>query len=762
MATTSGSFSLNDREQASSWWYHTNPTIALTVTWNCSRDSERSLSTHWWGSVDISGRSYGSFGYTMSVQIVVNGVQIANSVAYGPGLVSHSFNFDGYVNIDSSSVTMNVNGTCTAGSGCYWGNDGHRWDSRTLSVPNYNPYSPPSIWLNPNAVTTLVGKVGITNYKVYYSLHKGTNNLQWTRAQLFNYNTKAFIKYYQYNRTTSSNAYTDTYLLNETQFQHGSRYRLAMSTYDGVNEIWTPDRPSGGGNGVTIYTYQKPTIGTTLSIDNPLQNASQGNTFNIYNYNNRAWSNYESEFQTRYRVQPGNDTYSDWVNVGNLGSINLTDEQIRTYIPNTYDGIQSTVQFKRYSPSSDWWSDDIAEGNLTVYYRPRIPIVSNDVTYKRNDGNGTIINKNTVVTNDSTLSNIYVSWNYDTSQALAGYVQGYRIQILDENDNIVQTYYTSNKYYSIPKNDIPRLQFTKLTITPYYTAGEQDPDNYWYYNLDTIEKINFIKLVSELNTPVITYPVQGSNWINTDFRVCFELPIDDDYSAVAGTYTYENIELMINDTYVLKIKTGTNGETTTGTTGVYEQAFSTAANDMTYRKKIIIYPKLWSNFPISTTYKLKVRVKKQYGTDSTNFRWSKWSDERVFIVTPTSYNVSSGDIIRASHYNTTRDTVNRVRYTYGVEWNNIPESVVANSTIIRQVQYPYNNLYKIIVDTKLAVNTYGPIMEGRENIKFDANDEILDTFTPTLEKVTALSQENNSPNGRNYMGIIYDRCNKLK
>lgn len=134
----------------------------------------------------------------------------------------------------------------------------------TMSAPYYNPYSPPSIWLNPNDYTK-IGVVGKTSYNVHYSLYSGTNGLQWTRSQLFNYDSKSHIWYQQHSRTGSSDGYWDSYVLPTNKFSPGSRYRLAMSTYDGVNEIWNPDRPSSGGNGYTIYTYQEPKINTSIS-----------------------------------------------------------------------------------------------------------------------------------------------------------------------------------------------------------------------------------------------------------------------------------------------------------------------------------------------------------------------------------------------------------------------------------------------------------------------------------------------------------------
>lgn len=133
----------------------------------------------------------------------------------------------------------------------------------TMNVPP-KPYSAPSIWLNSNDYTK-IGVVGKTSYNVHYSLYSGTNGLQWTRSQLFNYDSKSHIWYQQHSRTSSSDGYWDSYVLPTSKFSHGSRYRLAISTYDGTTEVWSPNNPASGGNGYTIYTYQEPKINTSIS-----------------------------------------------------------------------------------------------------------------------------------------------------------------------------------------------------------------------------------------------------------------------------------------------------------------------------------------------------------------------------------------------------------------------------------------------------------------------------------------------------------------
>ena len=71
------------------------------------------------------------------------------------------------------------------------------------------------------------------------------------------------------------------------------------------------------------------------------------------------------------------------------------------------------------------------------------------------------------------------------------------------------------------------------------------------------------------------------------------------------------------------------------------------------------------------------------------------------------------------------------------------------------------NLIEKITAVKNLVNNYGPFDKGQEQVKFDYQNAIENNFTPTNEIITALSNEDDSPNGRNYIKIIYDRCNRL-
>lgn len=98
----------------------------------------------------------------------------------------------------------------------------------------------------------------------------------------------------------------------------------------------------------------------------------------------------------------------------------------------------------------------------------------------------------------------------------------------------------------------------------------------------------------------------------------------------------------------------------------------------------------------------------------------------------------------------------------GVAWTTPPADVVAKVTKILRTQYPYANWYDRIVATKNQVNNYATFDSGRANVRFDNANAILTNFTALVELVTAASNESaTTGTGRNYMKIVYDRCNRL-
>ena len=734
--------------------YHTRqPNANAWVSYEVTRPNAQSSYVRWtfYYGVTINNGYYGrsnSTGFTIEVDGESRTVYIVGN----GGSSSISFDANDYSTNGLTSVKISVwhhqgsNANPTGSdNNCSHGFATYVWSSGSVSVPVYNPYSPFSLSIDS---VTQIGKVDRDTFNVTYNLNGGTKDI--TTCELRVYKGGSRIDTIEISGSKSQWNQTASFKPTTSLYSHGSNYTVSVYASDGTTAIET--------TALTFYTYQEPLLGD-VSVEKPSpQNANTSNTFTLSGTNNRQWTNLELEFETHYRIIRPNGTTTDWLTIGNITSWPRTEEQMRTLIPKIYDAQNNQIQFRRYNPRAGWESTNQPSVTMMLYYRPRMAVDSNSVTYHRNSQSGNLINKGQVITNTTTLNSIYINWNYDTTLPEAGYVQGYRVRLYNYQNNLVKTYYTTNKYIEIPKEDIPRLNMTYIDITPYFGNDTNNTSNYWYYN-GTIEKIQFIRLVTELEKPQITYPVQNSIWINKDFRVCFKLPTDPDKGYETETYHYENIELKVNKiVYRLTTSNGTSSGSVDGST-----IFSCLSNNLTYQRPVVIYPNLLGNVPNTDTYTIQVRVKKKYGTTSTEFRWSPWSDIRTFTVDFPLYEVEKDDFILATHYNDAFDTVDNVRNTYGVSWIDKPLKAIAKSTIIKAEQYSYNTIMKKLVHTKNQVNNYATFDTNRDNIKFDYTNELPETFNEKVgEFITADKNEGNEYNGRNYIKFIYDRCKLLK
>mgnify|MGYP003374283535 FL=1 len=699
----------------------------------------------------------GGFGPD-TVHLFIGGVEVSSS-PIGAYTGTYTINVSGNRQVNPGNVYVELKIQCGDYQSCPIGAHTNWVPIGGVNINVPNPYTPSSIWLNPNDYTR-IGRVDVSNWSFHYSYNAGSNPSVPITLAIHDYNATSWgVKWEPLLRNASgySDGVWDSVVLRSAQgIKNANRYRVTLVSKGGEAlspNSWNPQE------GYVIYTYQEPTIGQTVNILLSRQNANTSNTFSINSYNNRQWTSYENDFETRYRIKKGNSEFTSWINIGNISTWNNTAAQIRQLVPKQYDDQNIILEMKRYSPSADWWSNNTATGNFKVIYRPQIGVLGKNVYIRRNSNAGSSISKGQVVINDSNLSGINVAWAYDDLSADAGFTQGYRIRLYNAKNQVVKTYYTRNQDYTIPKADIPRIQLTKLDITPYFANDSTDPNQYWYYNKGTIEIFDFIILSSPFGKPVIDYPVQNADWINHNFRICFTLPEDGDKGFEDENYHYENIEVQINGNITLTLANSTNS---TPNAIIAPECFSALVTNLTYRRKIIINPSACNQFPINTNiYSIKIRVKKKYGYNNITPLWSPWSDIKNITVTQAQFNPKRGDIILASHYNNAKALIDRVRQCYNINWINIPVNVISKIDFINTDQYKYNNMLDKINDVKNIVNTYGPFDSSQENVKFDYQNLIPTNFTSTNEIITAESKEDNSPNGRNYIKIIYDRCNKL-
>lgn len=615
----------------------------------------------------------------------------------------------------------------------------------SLTVETEDPYTAPDYDI---ISATEIVKVDRDSVTVNYKIDGGTNNLDWVNASVDG------VKDFSAGTSKGNSLSTSFSPTTSDGFEHGKSYKVRIKFNDGHDTYETGYK--------TFYTYQEPKLSGVSASPTSINATNQTITFTQSGLNDRAWSSYEDKFYTLAHCSQGStDIGNGWTQVGTAGTsstFTLSGSTLRGFVPKAYDNQTITMHVKRRNDSADW---DSAEKTctFTVHYRPTKGVTCGNISYRKNNSSGTGVSKDALVVNDSALTGIYISWVFDLTTADAGYTQGYRIRLYNEAGTVVKTYYTTSKSYTIPKADIPKMQHTKIDITPYYgndqtqLASSSYASNYWYFTSPA--KCDFVVMASKLAKPSITYPVENSNWINTKFRVCFQLPTDPDKGSEVETYHYEDIEMEVNGK-VFRLTSNPEGKTSGGTQA--SAISSASASNLTYQRKMIFAPFKASGFPSATTYKIRVRVKKKYTTNANN--WSDWSNMRTFTVTTASFTPSAGDIIYASHYNNAKKLIDRVRKTYNVTWNSQPADVVAKQTKILRTQYPYANWYDRIVATKKQVNDYGSF--DNNDVKFDSTNAILENFTQYIELVTAVSNENKSDaSGRNYMKIVYDRCNRL-
>lgn len=633
----------------SSQWHTSRPKMKVTGSCNYTISGTTiSVSGNIQNALMYSGSHY---GYSLYASIQIDGVEVASVSSHNTWNLSG--NFSGSRDCGSGNHTITITMKCgdvNCDMGAYY-NPANVY-SESVNVPD--PYSAPGydIWS-----VTQIGKVDRDGFTVNYKINGGTNNLDWVRLWVdgvCNYNNLSKNKGDSLNHTF--------YPKWSEGFRHGSSYRVRVEFSDSHSEYQTGYK--------TFYTYQEPTLSGVSANPTSVNAQNQNITFTQSGINDRAWASLEEQFYTLAHCTSGSTNIGNgWTKVGTAGNnatFTLNGASLRGFVPKAYDDQTITMHVKRRNNSANWES---AEKTCTfvVHYRPKQGVTCSNISLKKNGSSGSAITKGDLIINDASLTGIYVSWNFDTTTADAGYTQGYRIRIYNTGGSVVKTYYTTSKSYTIPKADIPKMQDTYIDVTPYFAndqpsnANASYAGNYWYFTSPS--KCDFVVMAARLAKPQITYPVNNSEWINNRFRVCFQLPTDPDKGSELETYHYEDIELQINGNYTYRLTSNPQAMTTSGNCYQSAGVFSALASNLTYQRKIVAAPCLGTNFPTTpTTYTIRVRVKKKYTTSKKN--WSDWSDTVTIKIAPAVFNPARGDIIYASHYNNAKKTIDRVRKTY--------------------------------------------------------------------------------------------------
>lgn len=640
----------------------------------------------------------------------------------------------------------------------------------TCSVSKYQPYATPKV-----SSFNITNAIGLHN-KPSIQAHAGENNSgdnTGTTCRWIVNGREYWADFYGKNENIGNSA---GYL---SDAQHPDRlaspYNFFRPTTAGVGEsqefevkfkrTHNATNESAEARG-TAKTYRLPKIESLTVAPTDVDGAGLINC--SWKTNGRKWDE-EKDFETyiefstdnwkRNKVNsaPAKQGNID-ANVNQNGSIqplsHISASAIRD-AAKTNSPVTVQVRARRRSPSASDNPTSLGEvsmvtGTKTIYVQVTPNTPPTGLIFRRNNSSGTIINPGDSICISPQAKyytpRVYVSWSYGGG----GIVDGYRVKTYDDEGNNNGTYNVSSPNITIDAvNKLRRARVNRITIEAYYILREYDEEGH----LIRSEKIygpklssSFVMPISMLNKPVILFPSDRSEWINKNYRVLFQLPVDPDYSyftsSVRNGYVYRDIELKVNG----KVFSWNS----------YKDSYSTST--ITYTKKVVINPSLNTGYPSATTYKLQLRVRKMYGFSYAiaEDSWSEWSNEITVNVVPASFSVNVGDKIMASHRNQLTSLCRRMKNTYPIPSGTIQTKDVKRGDIIYASDYvpPYNDILAV----RDAVNNYTTYDADRNPVKFPS----IPVFVPIVgEYITALAEDNNYP-GRNYIALLHNYANLLK
>lgn len=767
------------------------PNMSIDLNFNFSRSSEKSstmkvsVSGNLWrlckyksgstsASYDSETGNYGSskyeyhfnvyFGVGESLNNILGGWKQIVSKGSNPGKWQSS----GYgVHVDDYEVdwgTSNkINVYLKIDGGCHIQTEGWCLEGDysalvdSFSVPTYNPYTASSIWLNPNDYTK-ISKVNDGSWSVHYSYNAGSNDSVRISLAIHDVNAVQWKPMWEpilRDVSGSSDGVWDSYTLNTAQrFADGKQYRITLVSNKGETlspNSWNPR------DGLVIYTYTKPTISNAKFSRSPF--SPQDNAELSWETNDLTFSNFEKAFTTT--LKSNNKDISN-VNQSTKGSkkfditlINsLFDKKARST-----KSINSSVVITRSNPSAGDYSADNAV-NYTIQYQPVLAPVSLDIKCNGGEVPSTlIIQKNNTIT---------TSWGYQKDSGAAGVVDGYYLEIFTNEKCTGDPYKIITVYdnkgtgtYNInTATELKRGVMNYMKITPFYKCPDTSVTADYIDNNHNIRGTKYVtkklcKPIAKLNTPVIAYPVNNSTWHNKYFRVLFELPEDIDLQALiddrtigsVNNYRYQNIQIQI--TYPDK------------STKVYNTTTSNiwSTETLSYKRRIAVCPALSVLNDVSS-YKIKIRVQKNYYITSGDDSWSAWSNEITInkkAVARQTYN--KGDKISYSHYMNPRTASVNCQKAYPI--HKLPSDNIEKKTS-DLIQYKnFKAIYDTILQVKNDVNSY--CKYDRESVSFTRDISDFTSNPPKQEYITANDKDTivTESDGRNYMNLLVDDLNKL-
>lgn len=684
-------------------------------------------------------------------------------------MTQYTFNFSGDGVLMNNNTTLYFHYIRSGSNTLVCPRDGRRWTGVDYQTQNpscyaveYNPYTAFND-ISFSSINPIYGRYNDTNYTATYSITGGTNNLTSVKARLFNA-SDGHLKDFSFGNNKGTN------LTNSFKVDTGGtgwHYRVS---------IWATDNITTKESGKKdIYTYVMPTVSAlTLSAVNLTGSkfSPQDNAYVTYTTNGRKWINGEVDFTTKCTIngstfnassqKPTNS--NNETNVSESSTESLSASVINSKYSATARSVKvlsDSITIQRINTSANSENYKVSSSkSFEVQYQPtKVPT---SVSIKA-DGNSLP----TKIVIQDTL-NINLSWGYPSTSGAAGVVNGYYVEVFTNSSYTgtpYKTYNVSNNNSTGSKTlstatDLKRGVMNYLKITPYYTCPDTSVTASYIdanHNIRGTQSYTSQLCIptSRINTPVISYPVNNSTWHNKYFRVLLELPEDPDYNELINdrtiisgdAYRYQNIQLEI--TY----PDNTTKTYNTSTTAVW------STTTFSYKKKIAICPALSSLNDVAS-YKMRIRVQKNYYITTGDESWSKWSSYvtvKKKAVSRQTY--TKGQKIEDDHYMNPRTASVNCHGVYPL--HSLPTNNISRSAGDKIEHKHYKGIYDTIIQIKNDVNGY--CIYDNANVSFNRTINNFTNNPPKVEYITAADSDSivSTNDGRNYMNLLVDDLNLL-
>ena len=739
-----------------------------------TRNTEQDSTVYYSGT--ISSTMYGNntgnwYDYPVTFKMYVGGNLVDSGTIFNYSNSNYDYNkhsvkIGGSFKLDNNNTSVTVVYYCNYNNiegGCNTGTPSTTTFTLPAGALYYNPYSEPTSYNL--TVSPTIGKVDNTTFSGSHSITLGSGGvLDWVLLLVFPYTSWNYGRWdyvsssvrnsvlASFNAPTSASG-TTNFTLSSGTFSDGARYKVAIRFSDNHYE-WI------SGDDDTIYTYLKPIMTNITNFEDPF--SPQDNVVMSWYTNSRMWTSMEEEFQTnisngdvslpqsQVSQAPTNSSSNGYSNTSTQAKT-ITKEVLNALFSNedrSVSVMHGTLVVDRISTSGGYraW----ASTTIDVQYQPVKAPLNGTIT----NSSGTSVAGNTIVIQDTPT--ITLDWTYPITSGAAGVVDGYVIRIYKDSNysqqvgnakivNVTQNA-SSGTCELNTKSDLSRGVMNYVKITPFYTK----PNGTGRIEGTQSLQMRLVLPISRINTPVISYPVNNSNWHNKNFRILLQLPSDDDIDVLGLTdseYRYQDIDVKITP----------NNNSSNAITYTYKnnpEIFSTET--ISHTKKIAINPSLVTSFPDVTTYKIEIRVQKNYYVTTGSKSYSKWSSAVVIKNTPVNtLNLTSGQIIEDDHYKYVRDASVRLHATYPISALNKNNIAQTNGD---QIDFKeYDAISSDIVLIRQNVNNYCTYDTSRVTVRFQNN---ISTIKGKREIITA-EKEDAELSGRNYLNILIDDMNLL-